>query len=232
MKIRSYLVAMLLAGSLAPAAAQPAEPRTIAMAGHGDIKATPDSATLTAGVSVQGASAAAALAANSTRMQAVIAALKKAGIADKAIQTSQFSVSPQYAYANGQAPRLTGYQASNQVSVHVDDIGKVGTLLDALVSAGANQESSISFSIAHPEPLLAQARAGAVTDARARAETYAKAAGVSLGRILSISESSIATPRPIMFRAMTAQAAPAPPPPIEAGETSVSADVSIVWEIQ
>lgn len=232
MKTQSFLTALLLAASAAPASAQPAQPRTIAMTGHGEVKAAPDSATLTAGVSIQAPTAAAALAGDSTRMQAVIAALKKAGIADRAIQTSHFSVSPQYAYANGQPPRLTGYQASNQVSVHVDDIGKVGTLLDALVGAGANQESNISFAIAHPEPLLTEARTNAVADARARAETYAKAAGVRLGSILSISESSIASPRPIMMRAMAAMAPPAPPPPIEAGEESVSADVSIMWEIQ
>ena len=231
MKMQSLLAAIILAASVIPAAAQP-EPRTIAMSGHGEVKATPDTATLTAGVSVQAASAAAALAADSTRMQVVIAALKKASIADKAIQTARFSVAPQYVYANGQAPRLTGYQATNQVSVHVDDIGKVGTLLDALVGAGANEESSIAFSIAHPEPLLAEARAEAVADARTRAETYAKAAGVTLGPILSISENGIATPRPIVMRAMAAVAAPASPPPIEAGEESVSANVSIVWQIQ
>ena len=230
MKIHAFWAAGVLALSALPAAAQ-SEPRTISMSGHGEVKAVPDTATLSAGVTVQGITAAAALAADSTRMQAVIAALKKAGIAERAIQTAHFSVSPQYAYANGQAPRVTGYQASNQVSVRVDDIAKVGALLDALVTAGANQESSINFSIAHPEPLLAEARAQAVADARARAETYAKAAGVTLGSILSINEINVVAPRPIMMRAMAAAPA-APPPPVEAGEESVAADVSISWQIQ
>jgi uncharacterized protein YggE len=230
--MHAFFAASLLAFPAMPAAAQ-SEPRTIAMSGHGAVKAAPDTATLTAGVTVQAATATAALAADNTRMQAVIAVLKKAGIADKAIQTARFSVAPQYAYASGQVPKLTGYQATNQVSVRLDDIGKVGVLLDALVGAGANQESSINFSIAHPEPLLADARVQAVADARERAQTYAKAAGVSLGPILSISENSIVTARPIAMRAMAAFTAPPPaPPPIEAGEESVSADVSIVWQIQ
>lgn len=211
-----------------PAFAQ-APPRSIAMSGDGEVKAAPDSATLSAGVSVQAASAAAALAADSSRMQAVIAALKNSGVPANAIQTSRFSVSPQYAYANGQAPRITGYQATNQVSVRLDDVGKVAHVLDALIGAGANEASSLSFFIARPQPLLAEARAKAVADARARAEDYAKAAGVRLGPILSISESGEA-PRPVAMRAMAA--APAPSVPIEIGEETIAAHVSIVWQIE
>ncbi len=238
MTIRAPLrVLALLAGAFAAslpagtASADPA-PRTIAMSGQGVVKAVPDTVTLSAGVTVQGISAAAALAADSTHMQAVIAALKKLGVADRNIQTQRFSVAPQYAYTNGQPPRLTGYQATNQVSVHLDDPAKLGAMLDALVAAGANQESSITFGVANPAPLLAEARAKAVADARARAETYAKAAGVTLGPILSISESGVAVPRPVLMRTMAAASfAPPAPPPIEAGEESVTADVSIVWQI-
>ena len=223
-----FVVLTLVAG---PALADPA-PRTLAMSGRGEVRGVPDTVTLSAGVTVQAPTAAAALAEDSTRMQAVIAALKKQGVADRNIQTARFSVAPQYAYANGQPARLTGYQATNQVSVHLDDVAKLGAMLDSLVSAGANQESSINFSIANPAPLLAEARTRAVADARARAETYAKAAGVALGPILEISESGAAVPRPIVMREAAMALAPPAPPPIEAGEESVSASVSIVWQIQ
>ena len=134
-------------------------------------------------------------------------------------------------YTNGEnnnARRLTGYQVSNEVSVQLDDVTKLGTALDALVTAGANQMNGISFSIQNTVPLLEKARTGAIADARARAETYAKAAGVSLGPILSISEGGTEAPRP-MYR-MAASVA-ASPPPMAAGEQSVTADVALVWEI-
>lgn len=223
-----YLIfAALLAAS--PALAQ-AEPRTLAMGGHGEVKAAPDQVDITAGVTTSAATAAAALAANSARMKTVFAALARLGVPEKNIQTSSFSVSPQYGNgANNEAPRLTGYQVSNNVSLRLDDVGKLGGALDALVTAGANQMNGISFSIKDPAPLLAEARAQAVADAKARAETYARAAGVTLGPILSISEGGGDMPRPLLRAAPMAFAAKAVP--VAPGEESVAADISIVWEI-
>jgi uncharacterized protein len=205
-----------------------ADPHTIAMTGHGDIKAVPDIATVNAGVTTSAPTAASALAANSARMSQVFAALKKLGIPDHNIQTSGFSVSPQYTNGDNNNPRhLTGYQVNNDVSVRLEDVTRVGATLDTLVGAGANQMNGIGFDIANPTPLLEKARIQAVADARARAQTYAQAAGVSLGSIVSISEGGGETaPRP-MFR-MMAMAAPTPVAP---GEQSVTADVTVVWEI-
>jgi hypothetical protein len=186
-------------------------------------------AQVSAGVTTNGLTAAQALAANSTRMKAVFTALEKLGVPQKNIQTTSFFVSPQYTNGDNNNPRrLTGYQVSNEVSVRLEDVAKLGSTLDALVTAGANQMNGISFSIREPAPLLEKARIQAVADARARAETYAKAAGVSLGSILAISESGNEPPRP-MYR-MAAMAAP-PSTPVAAGEQSVTADVSVVWEI-
>jgi hypothetical protein len=226
----SLFLGLALAGLLsAPALA--ADPRTIAMTGHGDVKAVPDQAQVSAGVTTMAASAAQALAANSVRMKTVFAALEKMGVPEKNIQTTSFFVSPQYANGENNNPRrLTGYQVNNEVSVRLDDVGKLGTALDALVAAGANQMNGISFSIRNNMPLLEKARTDAIADARARAETYAKAAGVSLGPILSISEGGGEAPRP-MYR-VAASFAAAPPPPVAAGEQSVMADVSVVWEIR
>lgn len=212
------------------AAQTPPAPRTITMAGHGEARAVPDTAMVSAGVHAQAPTAAAALAANTTRMQAVMAALQKQGVPDKDIQTSNFSISPQYANGNGEAPRITGYQANNQVEVRLEDVRKVGAVLDALVSAGANQMNGLSFSIRDDAALLAKARSAAVEEARLKAETFAKAAGVSLGAILSIGESGGAMPpRPMYAAPMMARDKAVP---VALGEQSVDADITITWEIK
>lgn len=207
-----------------------ADPRTISISGHGEVRAVPDMAEVRAGVTITAPTAAQALTANSGRMQSVFAALKKMGVPEKNIQTTNFYISLQYTNGDNNTPRrLTGYQVNNDVTVRLDDIGKVGSALDTLVAAGANQMNGISFSIQNPVPVLERARTEAVADARTRAETYAKAAGVSLGSILSISEGGGEAPRPVMYR-MAAAMAPAPPP-IAAGEQTITADVAMVWEI-
>jgi uncharacterized protein YggE len=207
-----------------------AEPHTITMTGHGEIKAVPDTATVNAGVTTNALTAAAALSANTTRMNQVFDALKKLGVADRNIQTTGFSVSPQYTNGDSNNPRrLTGYQVNNEVSVRLEDVTRVGATLDTLVGAGANQMNSIGFDIANPAPLLEKARTQAVADARARAQTYAQAAGVTLGPIDSISEGGGEIPRP-MFR-LEQVVVTGSRVPVAAGEQSVTADVTVVWEI-
>jgi uncharacterized protein len=224
--LKNLIFAALLAG--APALADTA-PRTITMSGHGEVKAAPDQAQINTGVTTAAPTAATALAANTARMRALFDTLAGAGIAAKNIQTVNFSVSPQYTGgAPGQPSRVTGYQVTNQLSVHLDDVARVGATLDALVTAGSNQMDGISFSIRDPAPLLEKARTDAVADAQARAQTYARAAGVTLGPVLTISEGGgeVRTYRmaPMMMKA-------AGPVPVAAGEESVTADVSLVWEI-
>ena len=206
-----------------------ADLHTITMTGHGETRAAPDMAQITAGVTTTAPTAAQALSANSARMKAVFATLEKSGVPEKNIQTANFYVSPQYTNGDNNNPRrLTGYQVNNDVSVRLDDVARLGGTLDALVTAGANQINGVNFSIQNGAPLLEKARADAIADARTRAETYARAAGVSLGAILSISEGSTeAQPRP-MFRMAVAQGAPTQ---IAPGEQSVSADVTVIWEI-
>lgn len=206
-----------------------ADPHSLTMTGHGEIKAVPDIAIVNAGVTSNAPTAAVALSANSARMNQVFGALKTLGIPDRDIQTMGFSVSPQYTNGDNNNPRrLTGYQVNNEVSVRLEDVTRVGATLDTLVGAGANQLSGIGFDIANPAPVLEKARIQAIADARARAETYAQAAGVTLGPILSIREGgSEAPPRPIMFRMATMAA----PTPVAPGEQSVTADVTVEWEI-
>jgi uncharacterized protein YggE len=212
-----------------PQAAAP-EPRTLTVSGEGHIKAVPDEARLSAGVVTQAQTAQAALDANRRAMNAVFAELKRQGIPDKSMQTSGFSVSPQYDSRDNTAPKLVGYQVTNTVSVTVDDLSKLGAAIDALVGSGANSMGGIDLTVRDPKPLLRQAREAAIKDAIDRAQTDARAAGVTLGRVMTIGDGGMSSPRP-MNRVMALEATAAPTP-IAAGEETVSAGVSMTFEIR
>ncbi len=222
--------ALLLAAPIAHAADVP---HIISVSGEGEARAVPDQAQLSAGVTTVAATADAALAENARKMTAVFDALKKMGVPERAIQTSNFSVSPQYPPYNANntgVQHIVGYQVSNQVNVTLDDVRKLGPALDTLVAAGANQISSVSFAIKDNEALLEKARQAAIADATTRAETYAHAAGVTLGGVVSIQEIGAAMPIPRMRGiAMMAEAAPTP---TAAGEESVSANVTVIFDIK
>ena len=205
-------------------------PRLITVSGTGEGKAAPNRAELSSGVVTRAVTASSALAANARAMNAVFDALKRAGIAEKNIQTSNFQVSPQYSDAKpGLTPRIAGYEVSNNVSVTVEGLDRLGPTIDALVAAGSNQIEGPEFSIADPKPLLARAREEAVKDATARAQAYAQAAGVTLGPIVSINEGGDVSNLTRSMGGMMAAAIKATP--VAAGEQSVTASVSISWEI-
>ncbi len=209
--------------------AQSEQQHIITMSGHGETHAPPDTAMLTAGVSADAPSAAAALASANTHMQAILATLRRLGVAENDIQTQNFSVHPQYATAQGQPPRVTGYQVTNEVAVKLEDIGKLGNALDALIQAGANQVNDVRFSVRDPTANLAGARAAAVADARVKADTFARAAGVTLGAILSIRETGANPgPRPLFAAPMVRVNGV----PVALGEETMGADITITWEIK
>lgn len=235
---RLFLAAAALASLLTvtpPAFADEARlPRTITLSGHGETKIAPDMAFVTSGVMSQAATAAEALAANTQTMNGLFAALKAAGIAETDIQTSNFSVQPRYDFGNGTSPpKLIGYEVSNSVTVTVRKLADLGPLLDRLVSAGSNQIQRIGFDVAKPDAALDAARELAAADATRKAKVYAAAMGVDLGKVLSISEGAGQRPQPPLLRAgpMMADAASAPVP-VAAGEQSLSADVTVTWEIR
>lgn len=205
--------------------------RTLTVSGDGEAKAVPDEAQLSAGVVKQAKTAAEALAANTRAMNEVFTTLRRFGIPEKDMQTSQFSVEPQYATDhNGDATsRVTGYSVSNTVNVTVD-IAKLGPALDALVASGANSLGNVMFAIRDPKPLLAKARADAIRDAKERAQVYASAAGFALGPILAVNEGGAAMPQPVFAARMMAAAPMAPP--VAAGESSVTANVNVTFEIR
>lgn len=198
----------------------------------------PDLALFSAGVTTQGKTAAEALTANSADMNRVIAALRKAGIADKDIQTSNLSINPVYGQPtfgpNGQViqePRIIGYQANNQVQVKQRDLKNFGRVLDALVAAGANQVNGPNFMIENADAALDEARVAAMKKARARAELYARAAGLRVARIVSISEGGgYAPPMPMVF-AKAEMAADAAPTPVAPGQVESQVSVSVLFEL-
>lgn len=233
--IRLGAVALLgLLAIMSPALAEGGKlPHVISLTGHGEVKSTPDLAFVTAGVVSQGDTAAAALAANTKAMNDLFAALKAAGIEDKDVQTSNFSVQPRYDYSNGQSPKLEGYDVSNTVTVTLRKIDGLGPLLDSLVQNGSNQISGISFDVSKPQEAMDAARKLAAEDASRKAKVYAKAMGIELGDIVQVSEGTpYQPPMPVVRGALMKAEAAAAPVPVAAGEQTLGVDVNVVWEIK
>lgn len=229
--IRIAFAATLLSAVALPAVAQEMRPvildgTVLEVSAEGTSTRVPDVAVIQAGVVTQAASASAALSANGQRMAGVLAALRKAGVAERDIQTASLSLNPQYRYEDNKPPILTGYQASNQVSVRFRDIARSGAILDALVAEGANNISGPNLMVDKPEAALDEARAAAVAKARARASLYAQAAGLKVDRILAISESG-AVPMPPMPMMQFREKAQAADTQVVAGEQQLSITLSV-----
>ncbi len=199
--------------------------RHIDVTGSGKVYAAPDQATVQLGVTSQATSAAEALKDNSAKTAAVLTSIKNIGVDAKDIQTNDFSIFPTYA-SNGTT--ITGYQVNNTVVVVIRDLANAGTILDQVVQAGANNISGLSFDIADPSKLQADARAKAIADARAKAEAMASAAGVSLGDIITISESVSSAPMPMARVAMADAAAV----PVATGQQQIAVDVTISFVLR
>ena len=225
--------AALAAGCAAPAAvAADAEARTITVNGEGKASAAPDMAVLTIGVQTEAPTAAAALRQNSTDMSATIDKLKELGVENRDIQTSGLSVNPRYNYEkNRSKPEVVGFTASNNVTVRLRDLKNAGAVIDQAVQSGANNLGGVSFAFSDPKPLLDEARKNAVADAKSKATLLTEAAGVRLGKLITIQEGYASAPQPKMYAARMEMASDAAAP-MEAGESSVSVSVSLVYEIQ
>lgn len=233
--------ALILAGSATAASAQSAtasdaafRATTLNLSAYGETRTSPDKATISLGVQTQALTASQAMRLNAEKMTRVIEALKKGGIAAKDIQTSGLNLNPQYAYKENEAPRLTGYQASNTVTVTVHDLTRIGQAVDATVNAGADTVGGVGFGLEDSTAAENEARLKAVSALQAKADLYAKAMGYHVSRLVMMNEgSSYAAPPP-----------PPPPPPmvamareqsyktqIEPGEMNVRVDVSATYEL-
>ena len=239
--MRRIFVALLMVAAIpaVPAAAQSTGQVTQTIAGTkldivatGEVTRVPDLAVISAGVVTRSSTATAALQDNASRMDRVIAALKRAGIADRDIQTSSINLNAEYRYPENQSPQLTGYTASNQVTIRFHDIRNSGKILDVLVAEGANQINGPSMTIEHPEAALDEARAQAIATGRARADLYARALGMRVLRVVSVSESGgYAVPPPAPPMPMMASAERAYTK-IEPGEQKLQVNLSMVFELQ
>ena len=228
----------------------------LSLSAEGRSRRTPDLASFNVGVVTTGTTAAEALAQNSRRMDSVISALKGAGIGERDIQTSAVSLQPRYSYPDRDAqilaqrtgqpyvptnepPRIIGYEARNTVQVRVRRLGEMGKIIDTLTRVGANEINGPSFSLDQPKAAEDEARQEAIRIARERAELYARASGMRVARILSISEGAGYYPVQQSIVVTGASYAPPPPPPpaperdapVAPGELTVGANVSMQFEL-
>ncbi|WP_372783274.1 SIMPL domain-containing protein [Phenylobacterium sp.] len=239
--LRAFALSLVMAtagGAVALAQAAPSagdtmfRSTTLSLAAHGESKIKPDMATISLGVMIRADTAAAAMRANAARMDQVMAALAKAGVAAKDIQTSNLSLTPQYLYVQNQAPRPNGYQASNQVTVTVHDLARLGAAVDATVTAGANEVNSISFGLNDATAAENVAREKAVQALQARADLYARATGYRVQRLVSLSEGggyAVSPPMPMASFARSALAVSASQ--VSPEELNVRIDVSGLYEL-
>ena len=227
--MRSTVLALaaLLAANVA-AAAQVVPPPTIAVTGEAEVSVAPDQAQITGGVTSEAKTAREASEANNKAMAAVLQALKAAGIAEADVRTSRLALFPQSAPVRQNGPmQITGYRASNRVTIRIRDVANVAGTIDALVAAGANEIGGIDFIVSQESKALDEARVQALEDARRKAEIYARAANVRLGAPTSISEANQGDP-PMPMRATFKAGAATPVAP---GEETLRVSVSVSYEI-
>jgi uncharacterized protein len=232
MKHCSHLAAAIAAGTMlaAPALAETVPPAAISVTGEATVSVAPDLAQIDAGVASDAKTAREASEVNNAAMGKVLLALKGAGIAEKDYQTSRLSLQPQYAPNRSGLSPIVGYRAGNRVTVRVRDVVRLASVIDTLVGAGANDIGGIGFSVSNASKLLDEARERAVADARRKAEIYAKAASVTLGAPISISEEGV--PGPMLYRAKAAVAGMAVSAPVAQGEETLQVTVSVSWAIK
>jgi uncharacterized protein YggE len=238
----TFLIAFALGASAIPAslAAQQAVTAVPMLAGTrldvsatGEVTRVPDLAIISAGVQTLQPTATAAIEENAAKMDRVRAALRRAGIEDKDIQTSSINLNPEYQYDQNRPPRLTGYRASNTVNVKFRDLKRTGAILDALVAEGANTISGPNLTIDKPESALDEARAKAVANGRARAELYARALGMQVVRLLSVSESGgYAVPPPMPMVMMAQERGAAADTKIDPGTQQLQVSISMSFELR
>lgn len=200
----------------------------ITIIGEASVPATPDMATISLGVTTEGLTAAEAMAANSKALAAVIERLTGAGIAEHDLQTSNLSLSPNWVgYDSGQTPTISNYMAMNMLNVRVRDLASLGSVLDASIADGANTLNGITFELSAPRPVQDEARKAAVADAAAKAGLYAEAAGVKLGKVMSISEQqNYNGPMPVFMEAKAAS-----PVPVATGQIALQSSVTVTYAI-
>jgi uncharacterized protein YggE len=238
----SSIAALVLASAAVPAGAvaqaQTAPVQVVSgtrldVSATGEVTRVPDIAIISAGVQTLQPTATAAIEENAARMERVRSALKRAGIEDRDIQTSSINLNPEYQYDQNRPPRLTGYRATNTVNVKFRDLKRTGAILDALVAEGANQINGPNLTIDKPESALDEARTKAIANGRARADLYARALGMRVVRLISVSEGGgYNVPPPMPMVAQMAERSGGADSKIDPGTQQLQVNVSMSFELQ
>ena len=232
------LTALAVAAAALPATAaiaqtaQPIAGTRLDVVATGEVTRVPDIVRISAGVVTQATTAVEAIRQNAERMERVRAALARAGIAARDIQTSNISLQPDYRYEDNQPPRLIGYRASNEVNVRFRDIRESGRILDVLVAEGANQINGPSLGIDRPESALDEARVAALANARARAEIYARSLNMRVRRVLLVSETGAVTPLPMANMMVRGRMADQAQTQIDPGEQRLGVTLTVSFELE
>lgn len=207
---------------------------TLNLAAFGETKVTPDQATISIGVTSQAATAQEAMRLNNTQMNRVVAAIRGQGVAERDVQTSGLNLNPQQVYRENQPPQVTGYQASNTVTVTVQDLARLGPVVDAVVAAGSNTINNVSFGLKDPTAAEDAARRAAVKALQAKAALYAQATGHRVRRLVNLSEgtSYSSPPPPMPYARMVSAEAAMDKTSVSPGELRVRVDVSGVFELE
>lgn len=214
-----------------PAVQMIQSPPSLTLAATGEVRVAPDMAIVTFAVVTEATSAREAMALNASSMSTVFSALRRAGVEERHIQTSGLNLQAQFDYVENQSPKLRGYQVSNRVTVRVMELTRVGSTIDAVVSAGVNQIEGVSFGLSDPLKAENDARQLAVRALQAKARLYAESLGVVLGGIRSLNEGGGYTPQPPMPMYALRAGAMAETTPVAGGELSVRIDVTGVYDI-
>ncbi|WP_299785680.1 SIMPL domain-containing protein [uncultured Marivita sp.] len=227
-KVTGFFAAIVVLVGISPLWAETTGQITVT--GEGSVFAVPDMAVITMGASAEAETAKEAMDQTSDITTAILDRLTEAGVAERDMQTSDLSLSPLWSNRSSSEnrPSIDGYQASNRVTVRVRDLESLGTILDAVLTDGANELGGLEFTLSDPEPLMNDARIKAVADARARAKLLADAAGVELGALISLSETGARAPRPEMLSMARASDSVVP---VAQGEAELRASVTLVYEI-
>jgi hypothetical protein len=238
MRVHSFIGSLIVVlASLLPTASLAEErgddllTHAVRVTGTSEVSLVPDRVTFTVGVETAGAQIAATVGQNNQRTQAVIDALVAAGVDRSRIRTTNLSVQPQYEHREGRTPQIVGYHASNSVTVTADRSADVGTMLQAALDAGANQVMQLAYTVSKPGKARDEGLAAAFADAKGKAELLARAAGRSLGPVLSIVEGSLASPPRPMFYERDMMAASVSEVPVEAGMLEMSLTVTVVFAL-
>lgn len=228
--VLALALAMSACGPMAGPTGSARRAATVTVSGVGTVTAPPDMAEITTGVTTQAPTAAQALAANTQAMEKLLQSLTALGVAARDVQTTTINVSPQRRQGRGEGrpPEIVGYEVTNQVRVKVRDLGRLGRVLDQQVDQGANSVHGVRFALAEPAPLVDEARKRAMADARRRADLYAAAASLKVGRVVAVQGAGAAAPRP----EMAARALMSAPVPVAPGEQEIQATVSVTFSLE